>query len=659
MRAEVSTNFPNAIELDSSFADRLLIKTIPGSRWKAEIKRWTIPLSWVSCKCLRTTFKTALEIGPVLNQWGWDTLNNRVKPAMLTRDLLELPDEFPLNPRALDTIKSWRTGDPKLQLRGFQEVDVLNQYAAGSDLLAQPMGAGKTISAINTIRLRMELGDPQALPVLVVCPNSVKRAWAREFAKWMPQLSVRVISGPVGKRRAMFEEPTDVTIINWESLRLHSSLATYGPHSRTEAEKTPKELNQKWGHVIADEAHRAKDPRSKQTRALWASSEDAAYRIPMTGTPIANHVGEMWSILRFVAPDEWTSKMQYLERWVESEFNMWGGLEVHGLQPAHKDEYYSVVDPRMRRLPKEVILPNLPPKLYIERLTEMSPKQTKAYNQMLITMLAELDNENLVTVTNPLTKTMRLMQFASAYGEMLTTTKTRRVTEDEVEHDVKRRAALAERPASELHELEIEYLGKPTLVLGATVEYQDTKLNLIDPSNKIDELMLILEELEGEKVTVFAQSKQLINLAAARLDKFNQAARKANESPFNYIRITGDESEQVRQANMDEFQSARTCHVALATMAAGGTGITLTASNVMVRLQRDWSAVNNSQAEDRIHRIGSEMHKEVRIIDLITPGTIEETQLDILAGKYGNLQEIVRDKATMRKLLAGKLKKVN
>jgi len=181
----------------------------------------------------------------------------------------------------------------------------------------------------------------------------------------------------------------------------------------------------------------------------------------------------------------------------------------------------------------------------------------------------------------------------------------------------------------------------------------------MDPSNKIDDLMLIFEELEGEKVVVFAQSKQLINLAAARLDRYNQAARRANTELLNYARITGDESEAVRQANMDEFQSARTVNIVLATTAAGGTGITLTASNVMVRMQRDWSSVNNAQAEDRIHRIGSEIHREVRIIDQITPDTIEETQLDILAGKYGNLQEILRDKKTMAKLLAGKLKKVN
>lgn len=605
MYAEVSTNFPNAIELESNYADRPRIKTIPGSRWKDEIKRWTLPLTWVSCKCLRTTFADQLRIGTNLNAWGYETLRTRVAPALATRGLLELPDEFPLNPRVLEVIKSWRTGDPQLQLRGFQEVDVLNQYAAGSDLLAQPMGAGKTISAINTIRLRLELGDPAALPVLVVCPNSVKRNWAREFAKWLPQLSVRIITGTAGQRRKQLEDPAMVTIINWESLRLHSSLAVYGPHSRTDAEKLPKELNVKWGHVIADEVHRAKNPRSKQSRALWASSEDAQYRIPMTGTPIGTHIGEMWAILRFTAPEEWTSKTQYLERWVETEFNIWGGMEVHGLQPSHRNEYYSVVDPRMRRLPKELILPNLPPKTYIERLTEMSPKQAKAYKEMSVNLIAHLDDEGLATADNPLIKAKWMLQFASAYAEYDLPTKT---------------------------------------------------TTLLDPSCKVDELMLILEELEGEKVAVFGMHKQLINLAAARLDRHNAAAAKADEPQHIYRRITGDESEYIRQANMDEFQTSRNVSVVLATTAAGGTGITLTASNVMVRLQRDWNAINNAQAEDRIHRIGSEIHKEVRIIDLITPDTIEEQQLDVLSGKYGNLQELLRDKATVAKLLAGKLK---
>jgi SNF2 family DNA or RNA helicase len=379
----------------------------------------------------------------------------------------------------------------------------------------------------------------------------------------------------------------------------------YGPHSRTDAEKLPKELNVKWGHVIADEAHRAKTPTSKQTRALWGASEDAAYRIAMTGTPIGNHIGDMWPILRFIAPDEWTSKTQYLERWVETEFNIWGGMEVHGLQPSHRDEYYSVVDPRMRRLPKELILPNLPPKTYIERFTEMSPKQAKAYKEMSVHLLAQLDGEGLATADNPLVKAKWMMQFASAYAEYDLPTKT---------------------------------------------------TTLLDPSCKVDELMLILEELEGEKVAVFGMHKQLINLAAARLDRHNAAAAKADEPQHIYRRITGDESEYIRQANMDEFQTSRNVSVVLATTAAGGTGITLTASNVMVRLQRDWNAINNAQAEDRIHRIGSEIHKEVRIIDLITPDTIEEQQLDVLSGKYGNLQELLRDKATMAKLLAGKLK---
>lgn len=106
MYAELSTNLPNAIELESTYADRLLIKMIPGARWRDEFKKWMLPLTWISCKCLRTTFKDALSIGPNLNAWGYATLNGRIAPALAIRDKLEI-DEDDDSPEA-KVVKSWR-----------------------------------------------------------------------------------------------------------------------------------------------------------------------------------------------------------------------------------------------------------------------------------------------------------------------------------------------------------------------------------------------------------------------------------------------------------------------------------------------------------------------------------------------------------------------
>jgi hypothetical protein len=82
----------------------------------------------------------------------------------------------------------------------------------------------------------------------------------------------------------------------------------------------------------------------------------------------------------------------------------------------------------------------------------------------------------------------------------------------------------------------------------------------------------------------------------------------------------------------------------LMTIAAGGVGITLTRAGHMIFLQRAWSMIDNKQCEDRVHRIGSEIHDKIVIIDLVTKDTVEETQIPALHAKFVRLQEIVRDR---------------
>ncbi len=89
------------------------------------------------------------------------------------------------------------------------------------------------------------------------------------------------------------------------------------------------------------------------------------------------------------------------------------------------------------------------------------------------------------------------------------------------------------------------------------------------------------------------------------------------------------------------------------TLGAGSSGITLTNASTVCFLQRTDDAVNNAQAEDRVHRIG-QTASSVTIVDLIAPGTVEETAiLPNLASKADTFQEIARDRQAMRRLLVG------
>jgi len=88
----------------------------------------------------------------------------------------------------------------------------------------------------------------------------------------------------------------------------------------------------------------------------------------------------------------------------------------------------------------------------------------------------------------------------------------------------------------------------------------------------------------------------------------------------------------------------------LATLGAGGEGITLTAADTTIFLQRSFSSVKNSQAEDRNHRIGQD--RPVEVIDIIAADTIEEHVHEIMLGKQAKLEEVARDEATIKQWLS-------
>jgi SNF2 family DNA or RNA helicase len=103
---------------------------------------------------------------------------------------------------------------------------------------------------------------------------------------------------------------------------------------------------------------------------------------------------------------------------------------------------------------------------------------------------------------------------------------------------------------------------------------------------------------------------------------------------------------------MENFQNGDT-KLILVTIAAGGTGITLTKASTMVFLQRSWSMIENEQAEARGHRIGSEQYDKIRIIDYVTKDTAEPMVLEANLEKTQQLQYILRDATLMKKFVGG------
>lgn len=568
------------IDVHVSYVENDLISQLPGARFDRVAKVWHAPASWATCIVLRSLFGGNLEVGPKLHAWTWEEYRSRVNPAVSIRDALEDSTEFP----ELDKVED----GAMLRLYPYQRVDVRFMSINGRALLAQPPGLGKSAVTVRTLQVMHTMGKP-VFPALIVCPNSLKyTTWAKEFSRWAPELHVTVVDGSAVKRRKQLAEDSDVYVMNWEALKLHSRLVQYGMKALAEKERERKELNEMGLKTLAfDEVHRMRDPNSQQTRAAWALAEEATQVFGLTGTPIGNNIGDLWSIMHAIEPSWFPRRTKFLDRYAVTKLNFFGGHEILGINPHTKKELFQITDPLMRRVPKSAALPQLPPKLPVQyRETPMTVKQAKAYREMEETMVARL-NEILIA-PSPLSALTRLLQFASASAEI------------------------------------------------------DEKGNvrLSDPSPKVDDMVELLEEMGDEPLVVAAVSRQLIELAAKRLDKLK----------IPYGLITGAQGSALRAQAVDDFQDGKT-RVMLMTIGAGAEGITLTRADTMLFMQRDWSEIKNAQSEDRVHRIGSEIHSCVRIIDQIAPGTVESRKLELLKVKQGRMEELVRDGESLAKLL--------
>jgi SNF2 family DNA or RNA helicase len=578
------------IVINAEWRLKELCKSLPGASWDTKASLWRIPLSWGGCLALRSTFRDSLVIGEGLAAWAANEKLTRIDPSNALRDvdISEVGDQ--------DLFPHQRAG-----------VEFL--ATAKRALLADEPGLGKTAQAIRALKKMHDNGE-QVFPALVICPNTLKKNWEREFDRWWPGVNVTVINGSAVKRRAQFDQQSDVIVINWESLRTHSKLSSYGAIALArcmeckghDSRITParcevhtRELNEiDFKAVIADEIHRSKDPKSKQTRALWAATGDANIRYALTGTPIANNVIDLWPILHWLEPKEWPSKTKWIDRMIDTMINAFGGMMVLGVKAHMEEEFYAAINPRMRRMLKSRVLPWLPEVINERRDVEMGAKQAKAYKQMLEHMIVLLESGDSLIASNPLTQTLRLLQFASSYAEV-----------------------------------SVDETGKETVALS-------------DPSCKVDALMDDMKngDFGDDSVAVCAVSRQLIEILSARLTK----------EGIEHGLITGAQDQDERQKSIDDFQSGKTKWI-LFTAQAGGVGVTLTTARRLVMLQRPWSLVDYKQALDRVHRIGSEIHDCVIITDYVTEGTVEERVIQALDTKSDNFEQIVRDKEQLLKML--------
>ena len=235
------------------------------------------------------------------------------------------------------------------ELRDYQQQGVnwlhfLLKYGLGG-ILADEMGLGKTVQVIAFLSKL-----PRELPILIVAPRSLLFHWKQEFARFMPKADVKVHHGPKRTR----EIDAEVIVTSYGTLR----------------RDLPLFQEQSFEVVVADEAQAIKNARSEAARALH--SLNAQFRLSVTGTPIENHLGELWSQFRFVCRDLLGTEKDFQAK-----------LQAGASDGRYLREIQAKVRPLILRRKKEEVAKELPEKTEQVVWVEMRPEQREVYEGFL------------------------------------------------------------------------------------------------------------------------------------------------------------------------------------------------------------------------------------------------------------------------------------
>jgi SNF2 family DNA or RNA helicase len=487
-------------------------------------------------------------------------------------------------------------------LRGYQRdglgwLEFLRHFGIGG-ILADDMGLGKTIQVLAMLDDRYHQPPPpeapspppdgggegaaEKHPTLIVVPRSVIFNWIDEAARFTPTLRVQAYTGADrhALRAAFAEQDVIVT--------------SYGLMRRDAAELR----HHGFDYVVLDEAQAIKNPLSQAARA--ARLLKARHKLALTGTPVENHLGDLWSIFEFLNPGMLGSAAMFAqvlrnggedepapaegapgtpgtpgpatETGAATQQGVPGTAQPvtlrpprtgrNGLSAAAAGQLARALRPFILRRTKKQVLTELPEKTEQTILCTMEPPQRLVYDQLLAhyrtSLLQKVDQRGLSRCSVMVLEALLRLRQAACHPALI---------------DPQRSA---------------------------------------EPSAKMDVLLERVEDLidEGHKALVFSQFTSMLALVRAELDKRGVV--------YEYL----DGQTRKRRQHVQRFQTDPNCPLFLISLKAGGLGLNLTAAEYVFILDPWWNPAVEAQAIDRAHRIGQTRH--VFAYRLICQDTVEQ-----------------------------------
>ncbi len=248
------------------------------------------------------------------------------------------------------------------QKSGVQWLYLLSKLRLGA-CLADDMGLGKTIQVLALLLVLKKEGQGRPNPSLLIAPASLLANWAAEIARFSPSLEAVIVHPSAGPTEKANLDRADLVITSYGFLQ-----------------RAPQLTAQAWKMVVLDEAQAIKNPSAKQTQAV--KKLKAEQRVALTGTPIENRLGDLWSIFDFINPGLLGSAKQFstfAKRLAERQHNPYGPLR-------------ELVRPYILRRMKtdKKIISDLPDKTEMKAFCNLSRKQAALYQQAVDDMEKQL-----------------------------------------------------------------------------------------------------------------------------------------------------------------------------------------------------------------------------------------------------------------------------
>ena len=251
------------------------------------------------------------------------------------------------------------------QLDGLKWLQFLSANELGG-ILADDMGLGKTLQTLAHILLEKESGRVSK-PCLIICPTSVVPNWISEVQKFAPHLNVVNLSGSDRSSRFQLIPEADLVISSY-ALLLRDS------HTLVETD---------WEIVVLDEAQAIKN--SGTSVANEARLLQARQKLCLTGTPIENHLGELWALFNFIMPGALGEQKAFTQQF---------RTPIEKNADKHRQQLLSrIVKPFILRRTKSEVAKELPPKTIIVKPIELTGQQRDLYETVRLTMHEKVQQE--------------------------------------------------------------------------------------------------------------------------------------------------------------------------------------------------------------------------------------------------------------------------